>query len=345
MPAAPPLIGTYEAPAVKRGQVVTCLYRDRDCKLTSFTSARIPWPRVQPIGQRGGSGLWVNDTLRKAIRTESAVALRHWFGVAETVVWRWRKAFGVDGFATTKGSKRANRAASLKGVAALKTREWTAAERRACSRRSKRLGLKPTGRWKGKEWTPEQLAFLGTDHDEAIAKKLKRTVEAIRSQRRIRKIPAYSGWPGSAPGWTDEELALLGTMPDAEVAVQINRTLGAVKQKRVALRILSHSGFTVGGGRAWTEEEVALLGTDRDKVIAKKIGRTRAACAIQRSLRGIPAYSGWIGGSRVWAKKELAILGTDTDEAVAKMINRTPGAVMQKRAALKIPTYHDRRRG
>jgi hypothetical protein len=41
--------------------------------------------------------LWVCAELAKAIRTESAAALKHHFGVSTGVVWRWRKAFGVGG--------------------------------------------------------------------------------------------------------------------------------------------------------------------------------------------------------------------------------------------------------
>jgi hypothetical protein len=98
----PPLIGSYTPPVVRIGERVTCLFRDCDCKVTSVSNARIPWPRVQPIGQRGGSGLWVCDELVKAITTESAQALKYHFGVSDGVVWRWRKAFGVGGRATNK---------------------------------------------------------------------------------------------------------------------------------------------------------------------------------------------------------------------------------------------------
>ena len=240
MPAAPPLIGTYSAPAVRRGQVVTCLYRDRDCYITTISDAPIPWPRCQPRGQHGGSGLWVNATLARAIKTESAQALMYWFGVSDKVVWRWRKAFGVGGrVTTTKGTKRAVRAAALAGVTALKAKEWSDDELDVRAELSRRLGLRPGPRWTLERggWTPDELALLGTDHDKVIAEKLGRTLSAVMSKRVQRKIPAFSGWPGSAPGWTDDEVKLLGTDTDEAVAAKIGRTPSAVAQKRAALTI------------------------------------------------------------------------------------------------------------
>ncbi len=185
MPVAPPLIGTYTAPPVRRGQRVKCLSRRCKCKVTSWTKAPIPWPRVQPLNRRGGCGLWVNATLRRAIRTESAQALRYWFGAAATVVWKWRKAFGVGGCATTKGSRRAIRAAARKGAEAMKAKEWSDGERDARAKLSKRLGLKPPSRWTASHggWTKRELKLLGTDHDEAIARKIGRTRGAVTSKR------------------------------------------------------------------------------------------------------------------------------------------------------------------
>jgi hypothetical protein len=120
---APVLLGApYRPPPVKIGERVTCLYRDRECRVSSISAGRIPWPRVQPIGQRGGSGLWVNDELKRAILTESAVALRYWFGVTKKVPWRWRKAFGVSKYGTP-GSERLHLAACDRGAAKVRGQE------------------------------------------------------------------------------------------------------------------------------------------------------------------------------------------------------------------------------
>jgi hypothetical protein len=145
----PPLIGSYAAPAVRKGERVTCLYRDADCVVTSLSNGRISWPRVRALETGGGSGLWVNEELAKAIRTESATALRYWFGVGSHAVWNWRKAFGVGGHATTPGSRKAIWSAAVKGAAAMKVKDWTDEELDRKSVIAKRWGVRP-----GQRWTP-----------------------------------------------------------------------------------------------------------------------------------------------------------------------------------------------
>ena len=289
MTPRPPLIGTYAAPAVKRGEVVTCLYRDRDCTVTVMSDAPIPWPRVQPRGEQGGSGLWVNADLVKAIRTESAAALRYWFGVGVTVVWKWRRTFGVGGRATTRGSRAAIRAAARAGAEAMKSRGWTTDERKAKAATARRIRLRPPTRWTPARggWTADQVALLGTDHDEAIAKRIGRSPGAVTSKRVGLKIPAYSGHAGGGREWSAAEAALLGTDRDAVVAAKLGRTVRAVASKRTALNVPAASGWR-GGGRPWTAEEVALVGTDRDEVIAVKVGRTPTAVTLRRVAMKLP---------------------------------------------------------
>jgi hypothetical protein len=50
------------------------------------------------VGERGGYGLLVDEELARAVRLESVVAVRHWWGVAKSTVWLWRQVFGVERF-------------------------------------------------------------------------------------------------------------------------------------------------------------------------------------------------------------------------------------------------------
>src|SRR5262245_50859318 len=100
MPAAARLIaGPYHPPALRVGARVFCHPRNSAVVVTSITDARLPWPRCRAIGIRGGSGLLVDDELLRAIRTEAAVAVAHWWGVPQTRVTTWRRALGAGGAA------------------------------------------------------------------------------------------------------------------------------------------------------------------------------------------------------------------------------------------------------
>jgi hypothetical protein len=287
----PPLLGTYTPPAVRKGERVTCLYRDADCVVTGWHDGRIPWPRVRAREHLGGSGLWVNEDLARAVCTESAVALMYWFGVGSHAVWRWRAALGVGGHGTTPGSRRANRAAALKAGEVLKAKEWTAAELARKSKAALKCGTRPGPRWTPKNggWTGWELALVGTDSDKVIALRIGRTRGAVRGKRRALGIPPYSD--GVSPGrpWTVAELALLGTDHDRVIAARINRSVEAVTTMRVSRGIRAASGFT-GGGRKWTAREEKLLGTADDGVIAARLGRSRMAVTLRRVARGIPTF-------------------------------------------------------
>jgi hypothetical protein len=172
-----------------------------------------------------------------AIKTESADALMYWFGVSTKVVWRWRRTFGITQFGTP-GSAGAHAAASEKGAAAVRGKPVTPARRKQLREHLTAARKKVRrGRWDETGWTTEQLALLGTDHDEAIAKKIGRTPNAVTCKRTRRRIPAFSGWATNGPEWTAEQIALLGAADDEVVAKKVRRTPEAVRQKRVELRI------------------------------------------------------------------------------------------------------------
>jgi hypothetical protein len=56
---------------------------------------------------RLGLGLNGLNPKARAVRLESAAAIRHWWGVSVGVVWRWRKALGLPctAFQAEKGEK------------------------------------------------------------------------------------------------------------------------------------------------------------------------------------------------------------------------------------------------
>jgi len=187
----PPLIGTYPTPRVRLGRRVWCRYRRRWCRITSYTDAPIPWPRCQPTRHPGGSGLYVSGTLERAIRTESAAALKHWFGVSQTCANAWRRWAGVEGHDTTAGTRREVKAAA--DTAAEVTRGANLSEE-ACEVRAtnaKRLKLieyARAARWPD-GWTAEMDALLGTVPDKVLAKQLGTSRSAVRSRRAKLGIP------------------------------------------------------------------------------------------------------------------------------------------------------------
>ena len=129
----------------------------------------------------------VDETLVRAIRTESSLALQHWFGVGQRTVWRWRTAFGVTQVGT-EGSRRLVTAAGAKGAAALKAKVWTKAERRVKRRLSK--GRVPPHPPAGKRWTPAMDARLGNEEDDALAEEFGKTTQAVRVRRSKLGVPS-----------------------------------------------------------------------------------------------------------------------------------------------------------
>ena len=103
------LFGPYTAPRLKRGERAFCFFPDCDVVVTSWTDGRIPWPRCRALDNPiGGSGLLVDEELARVVQSESASAIKHWWGVSAKAVWNWRKALGVTHFGTTGSEARAS---------------------------------------------------------------------------------------------------------------------------------------------------------------------------------------------------------------------------------------------
>jgi hypothetical protein len=134
----------------------------------------------------------VDEELARAIRHESAAALRYWWGVSVGVVWRWRKALGVDKL-NCPGSQRLVRAASEQGSAHYRGKRLPPeqVERRRRTAVQLNLGQYLRPGYHGPRWTRAELALLGTDDDDVIAARVGRTPNAVRVMRRKRNVPKF----------------------------------------------------------------------------------------------------------------------------------------------------------
>jgi hypothetical protein len=122
--------------------------------------------------------------MARAIRHESAAAVRFWWGVGEGVVHRWRRALGVTR-TNNEGSQRLICTASDRGAEQLRGRRLTPeqVERRRPTARELDLGCYLPKGYHGLWWTKAEMALLGRLSDEEVARRTGRTVNAVRQKR------------------------------------------------------------------------------------------------------------------------------------------------------------------
>lgn len=226
------LHGPYVVPRFKRGDRQTCLYRDADVFITSWSSGRISWPLCRTVGSRGGGlGVWVNDELARAVRSESAAAIQYWWGVTGTTVCCWRKALGAN-ILNNPGSQRAIRAAASRGAAAIKEREWSPADRakrRLIAKRLK-LGQYLSPGFNGfnvRRWTKKERALLSRLPVADVARSAHRSLGAVYTAR------VNFGVGKQRRKWAQQELKLVARLTPAEAAARTGRTLSAVYAARL----------------------------------------------------------------------------------------------------------------
>src|SRR5262249_51138929 len=158
---------------------------------TSWSDGRISWPRCRALeGHGGGSGLLVDEELARAIRCESVLAIRYWWGASANAVWNWKQALGVGKFNEGSTRLRQDLNRELSEAKRGKTLPPEQVERRR--RTALELGLRPVslrpgGSW---PWTKEELALLGTAPDAEVAAQLGRTEIAVQVKRIRLGLPA-----------------------------------------------------------------------------------------------------------------------------------------------------------
>jgi hypothetical protein len=171
LPESARLIGSYTAPAVSVGDEEDCRLRGVACRVMNWTDARISWPRGIPVGGTGAPSIIVTAELERAIRNESAEAIGYWWGVTCTVIWKWRKAFGVTPVNNPRSHELivTNSAKGSEIARSVPLSDQVRAKRR---RRAVEHGYDKflrEGYRRTRQWPEEHLALLGTMPDAEVA--------------------------------------------------------------------------------------------------------------------------------------------------------------------------------
>src|SRR5262249_20870026 len=127
--------------------------------------------------------LLVDEELARAVRCESVLAIRYWWGASANAVWNWRQALGVGKF--NEGSTRLRELLNRKLSDKKRGKKLPPEKVERRRRTSLEVGLRPVslrhgGSW---PWTKDELALLGTAPDAEVATRIGRTETAVCVKR------------------------------------------------------------------------------------------------------------------------------------------------------------------
>lgn len=194
--------------------MVICEVRGK-AVVTGLSNARIPWP----VGKRPGGRarfLIVYAGLADAVRTESASAVCHWWGVTAQTVSKWRKVMRVRPM--TAGTTRLKSASAKESPGIAAALKLARAKNQDPNRRRKIADAK-----RGKS-RPEHVV-------EAMRKCRAGKPQSDEARAKMRAAQAGRVRPPKKE-WDRDQDALLGEVPDAEVARRTGRSEKAVASRR-----------------------------------------------------------------------------------------------------------------
>ncbi len=211
--------GPYRTPRFKRGAIVDDEIRG-EVTIVGLTDARIPWPIVKNGRFRSYA---VFGGLAKAVRLESNLALRYWFGVSKSWIWACRRALDVR--ATNEGTRR------------LRASYADTPEFRRLARKAWANAGTPDRRAKS------SASHLGKSHTLPTRRKLRKLRLGKRHSAEGRQKMSASHKNGRSPRsvwgrpWAERELELLRTLTTEEVAKRTGRTIVAVRCRKALLAL------------------------------------------------------------------------------------------------------------
>lgn len=212
--------GSYRTPAFQIGKWVQCEVCG-EVQICGITDGRIPWPVHQNHGRRS---LVVYKGLAKAVRLESQLAVRYWFGIGASTANKFRRALGVEQNNQGTLSLRTDHSKEPWAKRALK-KAWSKA--RDPERRRKIAESK-----------------IGKPRPESVIEALRKanTGRKLSAEHRAKMsaaAKARKAWPPSAgKAWSKKEDWAAMNLTIAEAAERTGRTYGAVQCRRVVLRRL-----------------------------------------------------------------------------------------------------------
>jgi hypothetical protein len=104
-------------------------------------------------------------------------------------------------------------------------------------------------------WAPEENALLGTIPDKRLARRLKRSYDAVAARRLRQGIPSCNP---KRKLWRPEDDQILGTRPDGQIALLLRRTVLSIRNRRRKLGVRAKRARFF---EPWTIAEDRLLGT------------------------------------------------------------------------------------
>jgi hypothetical protein len=211
------LLGTYRTPRCRIGQCVRCAVRGQ-VVIVPLSDAPIRWPLCRYHGHRAPV---VYKGLLRAVRRESEQAVVHWWGVGVELVWKWRKALGVQ--RSNEGTHRllCEHAATPEVQAGFAKAHAKARDPERCAKIAAAKRGKPRPAHVIQAMTG---ARRGTHHSEETRQKMS------ESHRRRGTWPPKAGRP-----WTPAEDEFVRTLPIAAAAKKTGRTPCAVASRRLKL--------------------------------------------------------------------------------------------------------------
>lgn len=179
--------GPYRPPRTKVGDLIYC-ERHGESVVACYTDL-LRWPCAMLYGQRAPL---LCGELCDAVRTESVLAICHWWQVSRRIVNLWRRCLGVGRM--NPGSRRLRQlqtfspAERRRGTVALRKPAVRAKQSDRTQRRWDRDGAIGDTR----RWTPAELRLLGRLPDAQVAKRIGRTRVAVSHRRIELRIPAWT---------------------------------------------------------------------------------------------------------------------------------------------------------